>query len=229
MKTMNRSALSAVLLLAASQGFAQETIKVEQTNNAVQLVTLRARGVDVRFVLHDLFDQAKQSYILEGVPFFDLYLSLDKLEFEEALSLILRASKLTYERENGIFVIRKAGDGSRTPKASAPSPTPTATTPTRPTPVTTNTPPATGRLPQSVLNRRVKGSYTKRPLAEIVSDLGQQAGVRVEVDPKVPKYALDFTVNETSLGWSLRRIAQELRLELVFSENQSLLLRPRAK
>lgn len=223
---MKLKAMLLALALSTTLAFAQTSneLRLQNDANDVTLVTLQSKGLDVRAVLHELFTQTKRSYVIENVPRVELFLNLDSVEFEEALALIARIARLSYEQQNGIYFVRqtpRVGTGT-TPTTQSAQANPTS----RPEqPKVAPSAPA-GKLPESVLNRRIKGSYTKQALSKILEDFGQQTQVKIEIDPKVPKYHLDLTLNTTSLGWALRRLAQELKLELVFTERQSLLLRP---
>lgn len=224
MKT--KSILTALLVsLALIQASAEEIVKVSTLADQPTTVTLSSKGTDVRFVLHDLFTQAKQSYVIKSVPRIDLYLSLENLDFEEALELILSISDLHYERQNGIYFIskgRRAVESASADKNNSESAPKTTGAPEK---VTTE---PTGKLPSSVLNKTIKGSYTKKELSTILEDFSKQTGVKIELDKKVPKYYLDFTINTTSLGWALRKLATELKLELVFTDRLTLKLQPKS-
>ncbi len=222
---MKFKTLLALLALTTTFAFAQtsDELSVRQDANAVTTVTLQSKGLDVRAVLHELFVQAKRSYVIESVPRIDLFLSLDSVEFEEALAFIARVAKLSYEQQNGIIFIRQAprvGTGT-TPTTQSPS-----TDPTKHAEQPKVNPAPQGKLSNSVLQRQIKGSYNKQSLAKILEDFGTQTRLTIELDPSVPKYHLDLTLNTTSLGWALRKLGQELKLELVFTERQTLLLRP---
>lgn len=232
----NLKTLSIVLLLAVTAlSQAQTALKVSTKDNQVQLVSLRSRGQDVRTVLHDLFDQAKRSYVLDNISRTELYLSLDDLEFEEALELIVQIAELRYEKQNGIYFISKNRRPARDPQTPrdvaaqsasvSPSISPIGVKPTpKPQARTEPTKPAatSGKLPDNVLNRKVKGTYRKRALRDILKDLQQQTGVTIELDEKVPVYYLDLQLNTTSLGWVIRKLGQELGLKFEFTNRQSI-------
>src|SRR5579862_1991407 len=72
---------------------------------APTLVTVAANNTDVRTVLHDLFGQTKQNYVIEPGVRYALYLSLDKVDFDEALAIVCHLAKLKAEKQNGIYYV----------------------------------------------------------------------------------------------------------------------------
>lgn len=69
-------------------------------------VKINARGLDVRPIIHDLFDQVKKNYVLDPNVQLTLYLSLNDVEFDEALELVCKTAGLQYEVQNGIYFIK---------------------------------------------------------------------------------------------------------------------------
>lgn len=234
MKACSVAVLTAICVMAT----AADTFRVEVQKGPIVKVTISSRGADARTVLHDLLDKAGRDYVLLDVPRTELFLSLTDTEFDEALALLCKLSKLNYEQTNGIYTFRRSAEGTRASasdqKHDAPSQAPGTGPKAEPVNHTTTTTQALeynskpqGKLSSSVLKAHVKGTWHKTDLRKLIQDLASQAKVTIEVDPSVPKYALDFHVNTTSLGWSLGKIAETLKLEMVFTDRQSLLLKPK--
>lgn len=241
---MKHVALIAVLFGLQALSFAQSTPETSGTNpstaQAVQYstsqITISARGLDVRTVLHDLFTQARKNFVLENVSRTELFLSLQAVDFDETLEIICRLANLQYEVQNGIYYISKVrpatAQANRNP-ASTPSSASAASAPANRTSGSAGTASASvarpsGRLPQTVLQRTVTGGFHRLELREVMRRLGEQAKVNIEVDERIPRYRLDFKLNNTSLGYSLRVLTERLELEFVFTEQQTILIRPKA-
>lgn len=171
---------------------------------ALQTVSVKAKGDDVRTVLHDLFSQAKKNYILEPGVRYALYLSLDGVEFEEALQLVCKNASLDYELQNGIYFVKKT-DGS------------TASTTAKPK----------GKLPESVLNKMITTRFDKIDIRTLFSNISKQAGITIEIDKEVPAYKLDAYLLKTSLKFALTTICDAARLKYVFTDNKTILLTPK--
>lgn len=86
-------------------------------------VKINARGLDVRPIIHDLFDQVKKNYVLDPNVQLTLYLSLNDVEFDEALELVCKTAGLQYEVQNGIYFIKADPKG---PAAAKPAERPAA-------------------------------------------------------------------------------------------------------
>lgn len=210
-----------------------QEVAVRQAPGGLTLVSIASKGSDVRDVLHELFTQAGKNYVVKDLPQTKLYLSLTGVAFDEALELVAETAGINYAKQNGIYTITFKRRNATT---SAPVTKPTTNRQTKPnlvpTKVSTPKPNATevrpalgtGRLSDRVLNKLVSGSYVKTDFRILIADLSKQSGVKIEIDSKVPKYSLDFTVRNTSLGWSLRKLCQVLKLEMKFTDNQSILI-----
>lgn len=184
---------------------ATSTAPVETATNGQ--VTIASRGLDVRQVLHDLFGQAQRNYVIESVPRTELFLSLAGLEFEEALQIVCQIAGLDVDLQNDIYYI------SKRPQAKPATPGGTVTPP-RPR----------GKLPETVLQKRITTRFSKTDLRAIVADLAKQTGVRIEVSADVPKYLLNAFLVNTSLKFGLDLITKATNLEYKFTDNQSIVL-----
>src|SRR4051812_35562885 len=101
---MKKSVLLSLLILpcfaaaAPFDGAGQATTPTSQ-------ISVKAKGDDVRSVLSDMFNQTKKNFVLAPGVRFVLYLSLDKVEFDEALEIICQQANLRVEIQNGIYYI----------------------------------------------------------------------------------------------------------------------------
>lgn len=173
--------------------------------DALPTVNVKAKGEDVRSVLHDLFGQAKKNYVLEPGIRYALYLSLEGVEFEEALQLVCKNASLKYELQNGIYFV------DRSSKTAAPAKSPRPAKPK-------------GKLPESVLNKLVTTRFDKIDIRALFENLSKQTGVPIEIDKAVPAYKLDAYLLKTSLKFALTTICDAARLKYTFTDNQTILL-----
>jgi hypothetical protein len=179
-------------------------------------VTIASRGQDVRQVLHDLFDQAGRNYVIESVPRIELFLSLTGVEFEEALQIICQIASLEVDVQNGIYYVTRRPPQPRLSVNPGPAAAgPAAAAPARPR----------GRLPDTVLQRRVTSRFTRTDLRTVIADLARQTNVRIRVAEDVPRYLLNASLVNASLGYGLDLIAQAANLEYEFTDEQSIVLR----
>lgn len=189
-----------VSIVIAASAPAQDT----QTGSKPKLVTVSSRGTDVRAVLHDMFKQSGKSFVLEPNIRFFLYLSLENVEFEEALSLVCKMASLKVEVQNGIYFINK-------PAAPVKPSVVKAAFETKPAPI--------GRLPESVLNKKITTRFDKIDFRLLLSNLTQQTGVQFEIAPTVPNFKLDAYLIGTSLKFGLDRICKAAKLKYDFTED----------
>ena len=171
------------------------------------LVSISSKGQDVRPVLHDMFKQAGKSFVLEPNVRFYLYLSLENIEFEEALSLVCKMASLKVEVQNGIYFINKIA-----PLAPPVKPTIVkAAFETKPQPK--------GELPRSVLNKKITTRVDKIDFRLLLANITQQTGVQFEIAPEVPNFKLDAYLIGTSLKFGLDTICRAAKLEYSFTDN----------
>jgi type II secretory pathway component GspD/PulD (secretin) len=204
-------------------------------------VTISSKGQDVRPVVHDLFEQAKKSYVLEPNVHFVLYLSLRDVEFEEALMTICKTASLSYELQNGVYYISKAKPKTApaTPKTTPPtenteSKTPPASKPADKAPVskgeeknapaketskTENKPPVTSTTGKSaipvsaeVLKRVLTIKFAKTDIKTVFAEIAKQTRTEITLDKKVPAYRLDAIFKGSSLKYTLDKICSATSL-----------------
>lgn len=168
------------------------------------LVTVAARGTDVRPLLHDLFSQAKKSYVIEPGVRMVVYLSLSGVDFEEALQIICRNADLKYEIQNGIYYVSRAnGPMNEDPKPDAPI---------KPK----------GKLPASALSIKVTTRFAKTDLGTVLASMGKQAGVKIELDPAAPHYKLDAYLIGAPLKQALDTLTKATGLQYVLTDEMSI-------
>lgn len=206
---MNKYLLSLCLAALPLTGFANDdTVKTSDTGT----VSIQSAGNDIRLVVHNLFTQAKKSYVLDQQPFAALHLSLEKVEFEEALQLVCKLGKLTYEVQNGIYFITKAKPVS--PKVDASH---SARKPLEITPVDQK-----GRLDASVLNKKLTTRLQKTDMRVVFAEFAKQTGVTIEVEKGVPGYKIDAFLIGTTLKYSLDAITEAAGLKYRFTDRKSI-------
>ena len=199
---MKRLVLILALALTALSALAQNA--PSDKGSAIQTVSVSSKGQDVRSVLSDMFNQEKKSFVIEPNIHFALYLSLNDVEFEEALDLVLKTASLKYELQNGIYFISKDKSGiSKLANASA-----------KPT----------GKLSPMVLRKKLTISFHKEDIRALFADLTNQTGVMIEIDPSVPNYKVDVLMKGVSLKYALQNICRPAGLTYRFTDNLSLMV-----
>ncbi|MBV6458678.1 MAG: hypothetical protein HONBIEJF_01812 [Fimbriimonadaceae bacterium] len=182
--------LSAMTAIAAAQ---------DVSTSQEGLVTISAKGSDVRVVLHDLFTQSKKSFVLETEDKRSLYLSLAGVEFEEALEIICKTANLSYEVQNGIFFLNRTKPKAQPSKEHKPIiEKPKAEAP---------------KFSEADLSRRVNTKLPKTDLRAVMQEFAKQTGVPITVDATVPAYKLDAFLVNTSLKYAMELISRAARLQ----------------
>jgi type II secretory pathway component GspD/PulD (secretin) len=213
--------MSTFATIVACIAMAVPALAQEPNSTSLPTVTVSAKGSDVRAVLHELFEQQKKSYVLDPSVKFSLYLSLNEIEFEEALIVVCKAASLKYELQNGIYYINK---GTLKPETNPVKPT----TDAKPTikPVETKTAPERPRgiLPGSVFQKRVTTRFNKIDIRELFAEISKQTGVEIEIDKSVPNYKLDAFLIDTSLKYAIDQINAGAGLEYKLTNFKSILI-----
>jgi type II secretory pathway component HofQ len=212
MKTL--ATLVACIALAVP-AFAQET-----TASPLPTVSVSAKGTDVRSVLHDMFTQQKKSYVLDPGVRFALYLSLNDIDFDEALTIVCKTSGLKYELQNGIYFLSKG--------IAKPAPPVVAKQEAKPIPKPAETKPVEekprGIVPSATFQKRVTTRFSKVPIRDLFADISKQVGVEIEVDKSVPNYKLDAYLIDTSLKYAIDQINWGAGLAYKLTNNRSILI-----
>lgn len=194
MKTL----IAILVLLLSAVAFAQSEKPASIT------ITISSKGLDVREVLHDMFGQAKLNYVVENMQRQALFLSLDKMEFEEALQIVCKLSDLTYEVQNGVYFINKIAPPIKPPVKTVEAPK--------------------GKLPITALDKRVTTRMSKAEIAKVFAELSRQTNLKIELASGIPAYKLDAFLIGTTLKYALETITKAAGLEFVLTENMSILI-----
>lgn len=211
---MNRILLTLAIASLAISGFAQDTKPT---------VSVNAKGDDVRSVIHDLFKQSNKNYVLSPGVRFVLYLSLDKVSFEDALSLICKNANLKFEIQKDVYHI------ANVPPKVEPKPIIEDKPLVEKPPVAAKLPivkseaiKPKGTLPTTVLAKRVTTRIQKKEIREVLATLAQQTGITIEVSPDVPEFKLDAFLINTSLKFALDEITKATKLKYRFTDTLSI-------
>jgi type II secretory pathway component GspD/PulD (secretin) len=188
------------------------------------LITVDSVGDDVRSVIHNVFKQAGKSFVLKVNVRYELYLSLDKIEFEDAVKMICDNADLAFTIEKGVYQI--------SPRAKVAVPAKPATTPKN-----DDLPPLDGFdgyeekkepakpkgvLPKTVLDKKVTTRLQKRDIREVFDVFSKQTGLTIEVGKDVPSFKLDvFYINKT-LKQALDEITVATRLKYRLTDQLSI-------
>ena len=198
MKSLFTFSLAALMAVSA---LGQNTTKGPGAQTALTSATVSSKGQDVRDVLHDLFTQAKKSYVIEPNTHFALYLSLNDIDFDEALQLICKTAGLKYELQNGIYFVSRDHTAQPTPAPAA-----------KPT----------GKLSPLVLRKKVSLKAQKLDIRDLFKAFSEQTGLAIEVDPKIPAYKLDVLLHGTSLKFALETVCKAAGLTYRFTDSLSI-------
>ena len=188
-------------------------------------ITVDAKGDDVRAIIHNVFKQAGKSFVLKFNVRYDLYLSLEKVDFEDAVKLICANADLVYTVEKGVYQI--------SPRAKAPETAkPASTAP----PKGDDLPPLEGfegyekkepvkpkgTLPKTVLDKKVTTRLQKRDIREVFGVFAKQTGLTIEIAKDVPSFKLDvFYINKT-LKQALDEITVATKLKYRLTDQLSI-------
>jgi type II secretory pathway component GspD/PulD (secretin) len=218
-------------------------------------VSVTAKGTDLHVVLADLFEQAKQQYVIAPNLHFALFLSLNNVDFERALQIVCDDANIQAELKGGVYFVHNAhkptGMGKKAPIAAptkmpamapaAPALTSAAATTKTPTvtpvkPVTTATPvtpTATvsvktpiGPLKPAVLARKLTTRFSKTDIRDVFAEFGRQTHTTINVDPRVPNYKLDAYLLNTSLRYALNQVTKAAGLEWKLPDNHTIAIAP---
>jgi len=204
---MKRILATLVIATAALSTFAQTTTPATSAPSTPPTVSVAAKGLDVRDVLSDLFNQSKKNFVLQPNIRFALYLSLTDMEFEEALQLICKTAGLSYELQNGIYFV------SRAKSTFTPSP---VVEPAKPL----------GKIPFSDLRKKVTTTANKVDIRMLFKTLALQTGVTIDVNPKIPDYKLDATLKAVTLKFALETVCKAANLHYRLTDSMSIEIYP---
>lgn len=176
-----------------------------QTGSTVQsvategkTVTITAKGLDVRSVLYDLFQQTGHNFVIDQGVRYVLYLNLAKVEFDEAFKVVLKQADLGFEVKNDIYYI-----GKNRPKNFSVKIDKAATTP----PVEhKTTQPEEHKATQPVGNKTT-GTVTPPPLP-----------ISKNTNPDVPKLPGGTTTGQTGTKLTLQDLQKRLTTRMAMAD-----------
>lgn len=223
---MKRILLGVLFAAVAVSGFAQDNVK--------PTVSINAKGDDVRSVLHDLFKQSGKNYVLSPGVRFVLYLSLDKVSFDQALSIICKNANLKSELQKDIYYISNNPPKPPVIESKPESTEPKTVVEEKPVgskPVSGKFPAPKlepekpkGTLPTSVLAKKVTTRLQKREIREVMDLMAKQTGVTIEISEEVPAFKLDAFLINTSLKFALDEITRATKLKYRFTDQLSIVI-----
>lgn len=216
----NRFLIVVVASCLAMTAFGQE---------AKNPITVDSKGDDIRVVIHTVFKQAGKSFVLKPGVRYELFLSLEKVDFEDALKLILDNADLVYTVEKGVYQI-----GPK-PKATNPPANPATAAPPKddlpplegfegyePKPETKSK----GKLPVTVLDKKVTTRLQRRDIREVFSVFSKQTGIAIDVAKEVPSFKLDVFYLGKTLKQALDEITKATKLKYRFTDQLSIAIEP---
>lgn len=163
-------------------------------------VKITARGIDVRPIIHDLFDQVKKNYVLDPNVQVQLYMSLHDVEFDEALELICKTAGLTYEVQNGIYFIKADPKRPAAKPAEKPAEKPKVQATPIEKPIAKPIVPTAEPKPKLVFNNKPR--TTEDPLMVVPPVNGKP----VVKQPEAPKATLDKSVLNKRITTRLKKV-----------------------
>lgn len=181
------------------------------------IVSVDARGSDVRDVLVGVFNQAKRPYALDKGIQGKLYMRFDRLPYDKALEIVAQQAGLVVKERNGVVLVspadRPATESDRpSPSKAAPS-TAKRPAPAKPTPSRA-----------AVLARRVTVRLSRAPLATVFATLGKQASVGIDLKG-VPAYRVDAAFTKAPLQIALDQVCGATGLRYAFTDGRIVVTR----
>lgn len=191
---------------------------------SAQSVSVNAKGDDVRVVIHDLFTQAKQNYVLAPGVRFVLFLSLNEKPFAEALRLVCDNANLGFEERGGVYFIDKSKPAKTVliaPVAAERTPIleSAASQPIRISPTTTKP-----KSEDQIISTKLKTNLKKVELKALCQEFSRQAGVQIILDSAIPAYKMDAVLNGVSLKFALDELCRAARLNWSFTNSGQILI-----
>jgi type II secretory pathway component GspD/PulD (secretin) len=183
------------------------------------LVSISANGTDVRLALHDLFAQMKMNYVIEPNVKFTLYLSLEKVDFDEAMGIICHLAKIKVDKQNGIYYVSNDVKGTKTLPQPVETPAKDVQAPLTSDPKAAPSIPVVGW--KELRTKLVTTKMPKTSIKKVMAELSQQTGIPITIDPLVPDYKLDAFLNQTSLKYALDHIVAATHLHYTIVDRSS--------
>lgn len=145
------------------------------------VVSIQARGTDVKEVLVDLFTQAKRDFMLSSGIEKKIYLSVREVPFTKALQMICEAARIRFVLKDEIYVIEATGSSR---EIGSPIP----------------------QNEQDALKRKISLNVNQTGIQAIAASLSKQSGVPVKLDKGVPNYRINAKLPGTTLEVALNAI-----------------------
>ena len=149
-----------------------------------------------------------------------LYLSLDKVEFDEALAIVCHLAKLKADKQNGIYYVSQdttpapVVGNSQPAKAKDSQPHSDIPTVTEPAAVTQTT----------LKTKHVTTRFAKADIRKVFAAIAKEAGIPIVVDSSVPTCKLDAFLEKTTLKYALDQISGAAKLRYRIVAKQSILI-----
>lgn len=208
MKKLILALLLTLPLLAAAQTSSPSSSKEAAT---LPTVTVSSKGRDIREVLHEMFTQVKKNFVLDQNVSYRLFLSLDNIDFDQALQIICKSAGLKIELQDGIYYVSK-GIAVRAVVTSSGSEAQVIAVKPK------------GQLGEKALLHKVTTRLEKADMAVVFANFRQQTGVNIEMEPGLPKYKLDAFLVNTTLKYALERVTEAAGLKYKLTDNMSILI-----
>jgi type II secretory pathway component GspD/PulD (secretin) len=155
------------------------------------LVSVDAKGSDVREVLFDLFKQRGASFVVQTGVFYNLYLNLENVPFETALTHICRIAGLQYRIEDGIYVF-----------SVAKGPSVANTTPAAP--IT----PAKKPLDPKALETEITLRLADNDIRTVMRAIATKSEIPIEVASDVPSFKINAYLTKTTVRDALNTLTK---------------------
>lgn len=208
--------IAALLIAASAWGSPLPDETTTNVKSEGNLISISSKGDDVRSVLYDLFRQTGNNFVLDSGVRWALYLHLEKVTFEQALSIVTQNSEIGYEIKNGVYYIgknRKTVKPTDTKPNPNPENKPTPSSETKPVVKPAESKPAEPKhVSDSDLQKRLTTRYSVTPIRKVFEEFTRQTGIKIIVDENVPNYKLDAFLIDTSLKYALDVICDAAKL-----------------
>lgn len=230
---MKFTALTLLSLVFVSGSWAQGSAtatppsQAEVSQSKEPLVSVTAKGTDVREVLNQICAQAKVQYVMDSDTHYALFLSLQDCPFTKMVDIVCKQANLRYEKTDGIYFFHR---GRAKPAVQAVN---ELKLPPINKPASHPLPPKAeanfGAVPIKVLSHRVTTRMKKAEFKAVMQEFGKQAGVTIEIAPDVPSLKLDAYMIGTSLKYALDRVTEATETQYVFTNRQTILVKKAEK
>lgn len=225
MKYLSSILVFSLLAMPLASNALEDTKKSEDQAVKIQKdqVTISAKGLDVRSVIYDLFQQTEQNFIIDDGVRHVLYLNLHEVTFREALHVVLKHANLGYEVKDNITYIGKSRSKNFEARIVNPK--------SNPTTVPTNTTPKIklGKVTEQELQKRLTTRLAITDIREVFAEFSRQTKIKIEVHKDVPRYKIDAFLLDTSLKYALDVVTDAANLKYVLTDDKTIRIEPKSK